>query len=35
MARVVVIFLASVTLLACSDDDASVDTSNLSDEART
>lgn len=35
MVRASILILASVILLACSDDSVSVDTSNLSDEART
>jgi len=35
MVRVSIIFLASVALLACSEEGVSVDSSNLSEEART
>lgn len=35
MVRASIIFMASVILLACSDDGVRVDTCNLSDEART
>jgi len=35
MVRAAIIIMASVTLLACSDEGVSVDSANLSDEART
>jgi hypothetical protein len=35
MVRALMIFMASITLLACSEEGVSVSSSNLSDEART